>query len=160
METLVFANSIEGKAISWTVKISRANSVHQRAVIASEQGYHPSPAERYRDLELVTELPQMFPPAIRSQVAEPIKILKQNIGAQSHLHLKNLQRLFQKHTSCSRLVELTLEEMKFLREHDDPWIWHPKSLKSFRCHAVKGHNVHIDAKGREHIPIKSLKLGL
>jgi hypothetical protein len=92
MESLEFPNPIEYSSIRRRIDICGADDIHYEGSIAvAKKRDKPPPSERDRDIEFVAQLPEMFPPTVRGQVAEAIIIFQKYVCAKTDFHLENLK---------------------------------------------------------------------
>jgi hypothetical protein len=91
MESLEFLNPIEYSSIRRRIDICGADDIHEGSIAVAKKRDKPPPSERDCDIEFVTQLPEMFPPTVRGQVAEAIIILQKYVCATTDFHLENLK---------------------------------------------------------------------
>jgi hypothetical protein len=91
MESLEFPNPIEYSSIRRRIDICGADNIHEGSIAVAKKRDNPPTTERDRDIEFVAQLPEMFPPTVRGQVAKAIIIFQKYVCAKTNFHLENLK---------------------------------------------------------------------
>jgi hypothetical protein len=81
MEALKFPNPVENGPVRRRIEVRFADNVHEGSVVVTKERDEPPTSERNRNIELVTQLPEVFPPPIRCQVAQAIVVFQKNVRA-------------------------------------------------------------------------------